>query len=162
MPVNWKDPEAFQRLLAAMVAAQDLKGRFRVIKRKAAELVAEVESGSRPPAPPRGGTSSSTSFATTDHESTPKKAKAATKPRPSNNTTPRAAKKEKVLSGRVTKQGSPSKKEKNVVKGIKEEMASSEGSTYEDLGMEVDAEGVAAGLGFDTHFDFAGVGEMEV
>lgn len=41
-------------------------------------------------------------------------------------------------------------------------MASSEGSTYEDLGMEVDAEGVAAGLGFDSHFDFAGVGEMEV
>lgn len=47
-------------------------------------------------------------------------------------------------------------------KVIKEEMGSSEGSTYEDLGMEVDAEGVAAGLGFDSHFDFAGVGEMEV
>ena len=25
MPVNWKDPEAFTRLLAAMVAAQDMK-----------------------------------------------------------------------------------------------------------------------------------------
>ena len=25
MPVNWKDPKAFTRLLAAMVAAQDMK-----------------------------------------------------------------------------------------------------------------------------------------
>ena len=25
MPVNWKDPSAFTRLLAAMVAAQDMK-----------------------------------------------------------------------------------------------------------------------------------------
>ncbi|KAL8895488.1 MAG: hypothetical protein Q9207_008155 [Kuettlingeria erythrocarpa] len=163
-----------------MVAAQDMKlnygkiatmygqgatydaveGRFRIIKRKAAELVAEVESGSRPPAPPRGGSSCTTSFAT-DAETTPKKTTKATKFR-STNTTPRAAKKEKVLSGRVTKAGSPVKKAANVAKGIKEEMVSSEGSNYEDLGMEVDAEGVAAELGFDGHFDFSGVGEMEV
>lgn len=27
MPVNWKDPKAFERLLAAMVAAQEMKVR---------------------------------------------------------------------------------------------------------------------------------------
>lgn len=59
---------------------------------------------------------------------------------------------------------SPVKKQKNgnVGRDIKQEMGSSEGSIYEDLGMEVDAEEVAAELGFDAGFDFAGVGEMEV
>ena len=49
-----------------------------------------------------------------------------------------------------------------MVNGIKEEMGSSGSSLYEDAGMEVDAEGVAQGLGFDGPFDFGIVGEMEV
>ncbi|KAI4121021.1 MAG: hypothetical protein LQ338_006608 [Usnochroma carphineum] len=198
MPVNWKDSKAFERLLAAMVAAQDMKldyrkiatmygegatydaieGRFRIIKRQAAKLVAEIESGARPPAPSRGASSSkntTSSFTTASDDggsqamATPTKQR---KPR-STNTTPRAnAKKDHVASGRVSKDSPAVKKEKkgngNVVKGIKEEVGSSEGSMYEDLCMEVvDAEGVAEGLGLgmgmdDVGLDFGGVGEMEV
>ena len=32
MPVNWKDPDAFTRLLAAMVAAQDMKVSFAMLQ----------------------------------------------------------------------------------------------------------------------------------
>ncbi|KAL9604209.1 MAG: hypothetical protein Q9219_000607 [cf. Caloplaca sp. 3 TL-2023] len=210
MPVNWKDPKAFERLLAAMVAAQEMKldyrkiasmygegislppfsfffpsyplpqltihiegatydaieGRFRIIKREAAKLLSEVESGSRPPAPPRGSSASTTnakksSFTSeinddTSTNVTPKKSR---KPR-STNTTPRAKKADKVLAGRVAKNGreSPVKRDGNVMRGIKEEMASSGSSIYEDAGMEVGVEG----LDLDAGFDFGGLGEMEV
>ncbi|KAL8940107.1 MAG: hypothetical protein Q9216_002988 [Gyalolechia sp. 2 TL-2023] len=182
MPVNWKDPKAFERLLAAMVAAQEMKldyrkiatmygegatydaieGRFRIIKREAAKLLGEIESGARPAAPTRGSSNTAKSSFTTSEDGevnasiTPKKAR---KPR-AINTTPRAKKGDKVISGRVTKaESSPVKK--NMVKGIKEEFGSSESSLYEDAGMEVDAEGVAEGLGFDGSFDFGIMGEME-
>ncbi|KAL9002840.1 MAG: hypothetical protein Q9188_004265 [Gyalolechia gomerana] len=187
MPVNWKDSKAFERLLAAMVAAQEMKldyrkiatmygegatydaieGRFRIIKREAAKLLGEVESGARPAAPPRGSSNTAKSSFTTSEDGdvnaliTPKKAR---KPR-STNTTPRARKGDKVIAGRVTKAEGTSPVKKNgsgnMVKGIKEEFGSGESSLYEDAGMEVDAESVAEGLGFDGPFDFGIMGEME-
>ncbi|KAL8716823.1 MAG: hypothetical protein Q9225_005885 [Loekoesia sp. 1 TL-2023] len=144
-----------------------IEGRFRIIKREAAKLLAEVESGARPPAPARGSSSTAKSSFTTSEDGdgnavTPKKPR---KPR-STNTTPRAKKGDKVIGGRVakTENASPMKKNGagNMVKGIKEELGSSESSIYEDAGMEVDAEGVAEELGFDGSFDFGVIGEMEV
>ncbi|KAI4280063.1 MAG: hypothetical protein L6R38_004752 [Xanthoria sp. 2 TBL-2021] len=188
MPVNWKDPKAFERLLAAMVAAQEMKldyrkiasmygegatydaieGRFRIIKKEAAKLLAEIESGERPTAPPRGAASKSSSFATTsgddnDSISTPKKSR---KPR-STNTTPRAKKSaatggEKVIGGRVSK--SPKKKDLTgvVVNGIKEEVPSTEESMHEFLGMGMDVESVVEGLGLDANSGYEGGFDMEI
>ncbi|KAL8729263.1 MAG: hypothetical protein Q9166_004884 [cf. Caloplaca sp. 2 TL-2023] len=178
MPVNWKDPKAFERLLAAMVAAQEMKiatmygegatydaieGRFRIIKKEAAKLLSEVESGERPVAPARGPIKSEDGA----DVSTPKKSR---KPR-STNTTPRVKKSaggDKVASGRVTKstESSPKKKDKNltgvVLNGVKEEVGSSESSMYEDATMGMDVEGVAEGLGLDGTFGYAGSFDMEV
>ncbi|KAL8712746.1 MAG: hypothetical protein Q9220_002954 [cf. Caloplaca sp. 1 TL-2023] len=176
MPVNWKDAKAFERLLAAMVAAQEMKldyrkiatmygqgatydaieGRFRIIKKEAAVLIKEVENGDRPPAPPRGQTTTAQSSFTTSDDglSTPKKAR---KPR-STNITPRANKKDKVINGRVGK--SPAKKENGWPgDGIKEEVENGGSSLYEGLGMEVDVNGVAEGLGLNGGFETF---EMEV
>ncbi|KAI9699433.1 MAG: hypothetical protein M1836_003044 [Candelina mexicana] len=74
MPVDWKKPEAYNRLLAAVMAAHDMKldyrkiasmygegatydaieGRFRIVKKEAQVLKEELESGVRAPAPARG------------------------------------------------------------------------------------------------------------
>ncbi|KAB8342783.1 hypothetical protein FH972_022381 [Carpinus fangiana] len=74
--IDWKSPDSYTRLLAAMVAAQDMKlnykkiadmygegatydsieGRFRIIKKEAAKLKEEIENGTRPEAPARGKT----------------------------------------------------------------------------------------------------------
>ena len=139
MPVNWKEPDAFSRLLAAMVAAQDMKvvptpsftppslpltaglsqldyrkiatyygnnatydsieGRFRIIKREAAVLKAEIDSGSRPEAPPRGNNTP---------VGTPKK------PRSTNAGTPKVN--DKTLSGRVNKNSTATPTKKSKVK----------------------------------------------
>ncbi|KAI4105912.1 MAG: hypothetical protein LQ339_003230 [Xanthoria mediterranea] len=192
MPVNWKDPKAFERLLAAMVAAQEMKldyrkiasmygegatydaieGRFRIIKKEAAKLLAEIESGQRPAAPPRGNAmSKSSSFATTstddnDSISTPKKPR---KPR-STNTTPRAKKSsaavggggDKVLDGRISK--SPKKKDMTgvVANRIKEEVPSAEESMHELLNMGMDVESVVEGLGLDASSGYEGGFDMEI
>ncbi|CAO1602223.1 MAG: hypothetical protein LQ349_000740 [Xanthoria aureola] len=191
MPVNWKDPKAFERLLAAMVAAQEMKldyrkiasmygegatydaieGRFRIIKKEAAKLLAEIESGQRPAAPPRGNAmSKSSSFATTstddnDSISTPKKPR---KPR-STNTTPRAKKSsaaggggDKVLDGRISK--SPKKKDMTdvVANRIKEEVPSTEESMHELLNMGMDVESVVEGLGLDASSGYEGGFDMEI
>ena len=75
MPINWKATETCQRLLAAIYAASPqshnyqkiatlfgegatydaIEGRFRIIKREAARLAAEVEAGARPAAPAKKG-----------------------------------------------------------------------------------------------------------
>ncbi|KAL8847532.1 MAG: hypothetical protein Q9221_007432 [Calogaya cf. arnoldii] len=185
MPVNWNDPKAFKRLLAAMVAAQDMKldyrkiasmygegatydaieGRFRIIKKEAAKLLAEIENGQRPIAPARGASakpsSKSSSFVTSisnDNDvSTPTPTKSR-KPR-STNTTPRAnakklqsttgagSDKDKVLTGRVNR-----KKETTgvVVNGIKEEVPSTEETMHEFLDMGMDIGSVAEGLGLNA------------
>ncbi|KAL9024372.1 MAG: hypothetical protein Q9196_006567 [Gyalolechia fulgens] len=144
-----------------------IEGRFRIIKREAAKLLAEVESGARPAAPPRGSSNTAKfSFTTSDDGdvnvlATPKKVR---KPR-STNTTPRATKRDKVIEGRVAKAegASPTKRNRaeSIAERIKKEAGSSESSLYEDAGMEVDAESVAEGLGFDSSFDFGIMGEME-
>lgn len=142
MPVNWKDPDAFPRLLAAMVAAQDMKldyrkiatmygngatydsieGRFRIIKKDAAALKAEVDNGDRPEASRRGAVSV--------NAITPKKTK-------STISTP---KKEKTLGGRVNKSNAtPTKKRDHAIKGIKEEPDSNLNS-FTDDGVTADAE----------------------
>ncbi|KAL2041775.1 hypothetical protein N7G274_005559 [Stereocaulon virgatum] len=159
MPVNWKEADAFTRLLAAMVAAQDMKldyrkiatmygkgatydsieGRFRIIKKEAAVLKSEIDTGARPEAPARGKDPNSTT-------STPKKPKNTT-------STP---KKDKTVSGRVSKSTNitPTKKGGNSVKGIKEEPDSSingflsESIWEEDGEIEGEGEGdwTAAGM----------------
>ncbi|KAL8915140.1 MAG: hypothetical protein Q9172_006939 [Xanthocarpia lactea] len=182
MPVNWKDPKAFERLLAAIVAAQEMKldyrkiasmygegatydaieGRFRIIRKEAQKLLAEIESGERPAAPPRGAITKSSSTTSGDEVTTPKKPR---KPS-STNTTPRAKKfagGEKVLGGRVTKttDSSPKKKAGIVGNGIKEEAPSAETSMHEFLNMDMDAESVAEGLGLDAACSGYGFG-MEI
>ncbi|KAL8844170.1 MAG: hypothetical protein Q9205_006431 [Flavoplaca limonia] len=195
MPVNWKDPKAFERLLAAMVAAQEMKldyrkiasmygegatydaieGRFRIIKKEAAKLLAEVSSGERPPAPARGAstaTSKNSSFLASGSDAeniTPKKART---PR-STTSTPRAKKSsattsanglagEKVVAGRVSK--SPKKKTETgvVVNGIKEEIPSNAESMQEFLDMGMDVESVVEGLGLDANASYEGAFGMEI
>lgn len=148
-----------------------IEGRFRIIKKEAAKLLAEIESGQRPAAPPRGNAmSKSSSFATTstddnDSISTPKKPR---KPR-STNTTPRAKKSsaaggggDKVLDGRISK--SPKKKDMTdvVANRIKEEVPSTEESMHELLNMGMDVESVVEGLGLDASSGYEGGFDMEI
>ena len=80
-----------------------IEGRFRIIKKEAASLKAEIDNGARPEAPTRGAVSMNT---------TPKKPKSASN-------TP---KKVKVVGGRVDKnKGTPSKKRGTAIKGMKVE-----------------------------------------
>ncbi|KAL8764486.1 MAG: hypothetical protein Q9203_005901 [Teloschistes exilis] len=180
MPINWKNPKAFERLIAAVIAAHDLKldyrriatmygqgatydaveGRFRVFRKEAAKLQQEISNGDRPTAPRRGTSSTSapttaaSSFADSSfagsETSTPKKGKTST---------PRANKKGngngngKVLTGRVVKNANLVKKEKEKGgKGVKTE--------EEEDDEEMDAVGVAEGFeGLDEVF---GLGALEV
>ena len=78
-----------------------IEGRFRIIKKEAAAMKAEIDSGQRSEAPPRGA------------NATPKKSKSTATP----------PKKERTIGGRVGKgtgTGTPSKKRGNG-KGVKEE-----------------------------------------
>lgn len=103
-----------------------IEGRFRIIRKEAAAMKAEIESGARPTAPPRnsnvGGSNSG--------QTTPKKPKT-------------ASKKDKTITGRVTKSNAstPSKKNKNgdVTNGIKQEQES--GASSFAILDEADAEG---------------------
>ncbi|KAI9652400.1 MAG: hypothetical protein M1831_006809 [Alyxoria varia] len=112
--IDWKSPESYSRLLAAMVAAQDMKlnykkiadmfgegatydaieGRFRIIKREAQKLKGEIDEGRRELAPNRGGKA----------QVTPRK--------PRTPQTNRVLDHDAVLDGRVTKStnSTPSKK----------------------------------------------------
>ncbi|KAL8660899.1 MAG: hypothetical protein Q9168_008423, partial [Polycauliona sp. 1 TL-2023] len=124
--------------------------------KEAAKLHAEVESGDRPEAPPRGGTTKPSTAS--EGVSTPKKAVKAR----SAASTPRGKKLaatgvgggvgDKVVGGRVSK--SPKKKE---VKGdaVKEE----EG--FQDF-LNMDVEAVAEGLGLNGNVGYEGSFDMEV
>jgi len=99
-----------------------IEGRFRIIKKEAAQLKSEIDSGARPEAPIRGATASGTS--------TPKKAKPSPK---------KTDKQDKTIAGRVNKiaNGTPTKKGaggNNAVKGIKEEVESSASSFFDGTG----------------------------
>ncbi|MCJ1478294.1 hypothetical protein MMC13_006971 [Lambiella insularis] len=160
---NWQSIESTKRLLAAVVAAHrdnkklldyrkiatyygegatydSIEGQFRKIRKDADQMCAEVESGILPQAPPRTTTNGKEKC---DVSATPKKVR---KSRAS-------PKKDGVLSGRVTKSITPTKKRAaNAVKGVKEEMESSGSSVME---------GVAGGvLGEeDAQFDLSFAGE---
>ncbi|KAI4159798.1 MAG: hypothetical protein LQ342_006309 [Letrouitia transgressa] len=140
-----------------------IEGRFRHIRRQAAQMVEEVNSGARPAAPARGNGNASTnstannSFAAEGDggtlPTTPKKSKGTKTP----GSTPRGGKKnvqgEKVLTGRVNKNqtnasASAKASGKNGVNRFKEEVVidpEDVSGLYET--MEVDAEGVAESLG---------------
>lgn len=103
-----------------------IEGRFRIIRREAAAMKAEIESGARPAAPPRNANAGGSSSGPV----TPKKPKT-------------AIKKEKTISGRVSKSNAstPSKKNTNgdVANGIKQEQDSG-ASSFSIIG-DIDAEG---------------------
>lgn len=122
-----------------------IEGRFRIIKQEAEALKREIESGVRPPAPSRGSTNTSSA---TENSETPAKgtrAKRVMTGTPTPKMEKPAPKKEKVLSGRVTKKTTPSKTAKKAVvddygmdgftemtvKEVKNE-ASSSGSSWYD------------------------------
>ena len=80
-----------------------IEGRFRIIKKEAAALKAEIDNGDRPEAPIRGASSAN---------STPRKNKSSIS----------IPKKEKTIGGRIYKSnGTPTKKRGTATKGIKEE-----------------------------------------
>ena len=103
-----------------------IEGRFRIIRKEAAAMKAEIESGARPAAPPRNANAGGSNAG----PNTPKKAKT-------------AIKKEKTISGRVTKSNAstPTKKNTNgdFANGIKQELDSG-ASSFSILG-DADAEG---------------------
>ncbi|KAI9873941.1 MAG: hypothetical protein M1830_008064 [Pleopsidium flavum] len=190
MPVDWKSKESFTRLLAAWWASSEdhkpnykkiatlfgesttydsIEGRFRIIKKEAALLKAELESGTRTPAPLRGAhhsnNNNNTSFSSTGSQnSTPRK------PR-----TPRTPKREAggVVGGRVSKNLTPTKSRRGAAtntntnthghahihsrgSAVKEEL-SSESSMLEELNdASADVDWMAGSPGssiYDAHTD---------
>ena len=103
-----------------------IEGRFRIIRKEAAAMKAEIESGARPAAPPRNANAGGTNSEPT----TPKKRKTANK-------------KDKTITGRVTKSNAstPSKKNTNgdVANAIKQENDSAVSSF--SIMNDADAEG---------------------
>ena len=103
-----------------------IEGRFRIIRKEAAVMKAEVESGARPAAPPRNANAGGSNSGQT----TPRKSKTTTK-------------KDKTLTGRVTKSNAstPTKKNANgdLANGIKQEQDSAASSF--SIMDEADAEG---------------------
>ena len=103
-----------------------IEGRFRIIRKEAAAMKAEIESGARPAAPPRNANAGGSNSG----PATPKKPKT-------------ASKKDKTITGRVTKSNAstPSKKNTNgdVANGIKQEQES--GASSFSILDDADAEG---------------------
>ncbi|OJD31986.1 uncharacterized protein BKCO1_4200073 [Diplodia corticola] len=120
MPIDWKSQDSYQRLLAALVAANDnsidykkvayyfgqgatydsIEGRFRIAKRMANDLKREAEDEGRQMPTSRVRSTNST----------PRKPKA---PRPAANTA-ESSSQHSVLSGRIEKStGTPSKRNRN-------------------------------------------------
>lgn len=102
--------------------ATGIEGQFRKIRKDAERMRAEVDTGVLPQAPPRGsiGMKEEVGAAVT----------------PKKTSKQRTPKKDGVLSGRVTKSITPTKKRAanaNAVKGVKEEMESSAESMMEDV-----------------------------
>ena len=116
-----------------------IEGQFRKIRAEAAKMKSEVESGVAPQAPPRGNSGVKSEC------STPRKSR---KPR----TSPKKV--SGVISGRVTKSLTPTKKravDTNAVIGIKQEMVSSESSVIDGTD---EADGMfEAGLMKDLSWD---------
>jgi hypothetical protein len=139
-------PQLDYRKIATMygngATYDSIEGRFRIIKKEAAQLKSEIDSGARPEAPIRGATASGTS--------TPKKARTSPK---------KTDKQDKTIAGRVNKSanGTPTKKGAggNAVKGIKEEVESSASSFFDGTG---DGGGDLMGEGMmSMEFDLGGV-----
>jgi len=123
-----------------------IEGRFRIIKKEAALLAAEIQSGVRGPAPPRASNNNNNNNASFSSaaSASPRKARA-----------PRTPRKDAVVGGRVGKNGTPTKGRRGVGvgvgvgagagagstgtdmdghgKGVKEEAPSSESSMVEEL-----------------------------
>ncbi|KAI9750823.1 MAG: hypothetical protein M1835_001338 [Candelina submexicana] len=144
MPVDWKKPEAYNRLLAAVMAAHDMKldyrkiasmygegatydaieGRFRIVKKEAQVLKEELESGVRAPAPARGQpVSSNRTNGNASTSTTPKKARKGNGVKSESSSSSisptKKAANQGVLSGRVTKSASSSAKGKKTHNNIK-------------------------------------------
>ncbi|MCJ1244223.1 hypothetical protein MMC30_001421 [Trapelia coarctata] len=138
---DWQSLDANKRLLAAVIAAHpdkklldyrkiatyygegttydSIEGQFRKIRKEAEKMKQKVDSGEQTEAPPRGNKKDG------DSGAKPTKAR---KPRIS------PKKQDGVISGRVTKSITPTKKrgvDQNAVKGVKEEMESSASSMME-------------------------------
>ena len=113
----------------------------------------EVDSGVRAQAPPRGSTTLKTEH---DVPATPKRTQ---KSRGS------PKKRDGVLSGRVNKSVTPTKKRGagNAVKGVKEEMESSASSMIDELlGGQVDDSGDALAWSFDVQNAYGDMGGLAV
>lgn len=134
-----------------------IEGRFRIIKNEANKLKKEIESGSRPEAPPRGSSNP-------DNETSTTPARKPSTPGRKPGTPRKGSEGGRVLNGRVGKGGSPSKTSKkatdSLVKSIKEEFADNgSGFILED----VDAEGeenIGWGNGVDLGDTFAEIGNV--
>ncbi|MCJ1304234.1 hypothetical protein MMC08_007046 [Hypocenomyce scalaris] len=120
-----------------------IEGRFRIIKREAAVLKAEVESGARQEAPQRGSASSTNTTSIIDEMNAHDIVSRAQITTPKYSRTPKTpVKKENVvLTGRVTKpvNKTPTKQRntggvENVANGVKAEVVSS-GSSMTEEGM---------------------------
>ena len=131
-----------------------IEGKCRSIRKIAASLEEEFKKKNGNTSPSHENGDASQASITSANATTPKKAK----PARNGTATPRNKKNapadEKVLSGRVTK---TPRKVKGEAKGkmVKQEDSSA------DADLDMDAEGVAEGLGLDGSFDFLRM-EMEV
>ncbi|KAL9120806.1 MAG: hypothetical protein Q9187_002632 [Circinaria calcarea] len=178
----WRRADAYNRLLAALVASLDatikidyrkiaalygreatydsIEGRFRIIRKEAAQLREEVATGIRPAEPPRGGPKKDKDDATEDDEEDEHPVKKVPKPR-----TPKQ--RGNVLAGRVSKTKAPAKPRGRGTKGIKEEaessppsmmdeMLSGVGNDFGGLSYSFDGHGAFGAMGMDVDGDFDG------
>ncbi|MCJ1224182.1 hypothetical protein MMC12_000826 [Toensbergia leucococca] len=171
---NWKDPRSYERLLAAMVAANDMKldyrkiasmygegatydsieGRFRLIRKAALDLKTEIDTGAREGAPARNNNKNKT-----DNNNNGVKTEEGTSSAactPSKKKKPRVKQEEKtptkksnggaVLGGRVGKVGTPlkGKGKGGRMGGVKEEVVF--GSSEGSFGGEEEEGGWGAGI----------------
>ena len=130
-----------------------IEGRFRIIRREAAQLKEEVESGLRPAAPPRGGLKKDKGCSE-DEDFEELDAEAGHKP-----LTPKQ--KHGVLTGRVSKKNTPTKPKGRAVKGVKKENENNELILTDEVlsGAGDGFDGFAYNLG--GHDSFGGMGIMD-
>jgi hypothetical protein len=117
-----------------------IEGQFRKIRKEAEMLREAVASGAQPPAPPRGSGAARHDSGGSGGAPTPKKSRKLANA--SMNTSPG-----RVLAGRIAKSISPTKKRAaNAIRGVEEEVVSSESSFVGELAMDG---GMDSGMGVE-------------
>lgn len=130
-----------------------IEGRFRIIRKDAAQLKEEVESGIRPAAPPRGGLKKD-KVGSEDEDDEEPDTETGRKP-----LTPKQM--HGVLAGRVSKKNTPTKPKGRAAKGVKKESDSSESVLMDEVFSGADNGFGGFPYTFGGHDSFGTMGVMD-